>query len=140
MNTNDQLRILSLFHYIVGGIHILFSSFGLIHFFIGISILLDSSGWDSGNPPPDWFGFIFAVAGGSFVLLGTILGILTIISGRSIARRTRRTFSIVIAAINCTVIPIGTILGVFTIVLLMKDETQRLYTDSNSRMDPLVDK
>ena len=43
MSRNEQLRILSIFHYVVGGMHAFFGSFGLLHFFIGISFLVNPS-------------------------------------------------------------------------------------------------
>lgn len=35
MSRNEQIRILSIFHYVVGALHALFGSFGLIHFSSG---------------------------------------------------------------------------------------------------------
>lgn len=127
VTTNDQLKLLPLFHYIVGAIHILFSSFGLIHFFVGIAMITGSFEMSSEPPPPDWFGLLFAIAGASVIVLGSTLGILTIISGRYIAKRIKRTFSIVISAINCTVMPLGTVLGIITLILLMNEENKRSY-------------
>ncbi len=128
MNLNEQLRTLSIFHYVVGGLHALFGSFGLIHFFLGMSIIIDPSLWASGaEAPPWWFGLLFALIGGGFVLFGWALGFVTILSGHYIARRKHRIFSIVIGAINCAMMPIGTVLGVFDILLLTKDETRREY-------------
>lgn len=129
MNLNEQLRLLSIFHYVVGGLHALFASFGLIHFFIGLSIILYPAGWAEGNGggPPPLFGFLFAGIGAVFVLAGWILGGLTILSGRFISRRVHRTFSIVMGAVNCALFPFGTVLGVFDIILLTKDETKQLY-------------
>lgn len=126
MNLNEQLRILSIFHYVVGGLHALFGSFGLIHFFLGMSIIIDPSLWGD-EAPPWWFGLLFALIGGGFVLFGWALGFVTILSGHYIARRKHRIFSIVIGAINCAMMPIGTVLGVFDILLLTKDETRREY-------------
>ena len=129
MSRDEQLRILSIFHYVVGGMHALFGSFGLIHFIIGISFLANPSAWGghSQTAPPAWFGLIFAVLGGGFVLVGWTLGVLTIISGRFIAARKNRKFSIVVGAINCAMMPLGTALGVFDIILLTNDEVKALY-------------
>ena len=77
--------------------------------------------------PPQWFGLLFALVGGAIILFGWTLGILTILSGRFIARRIHRTFSIVMGAINCALFPFGTVLGVFDIILLTKDELKRQY-------------
>lgn len=129
MNLLEQLRLLSIFHYVVGGLHMLFGSFGLIHFSIGLAFMMGSKdffGSGSAAPPP-WFGLLFATIGGGFVLFGWTIGILTILSGRYIAARKKRTFSIVMAAINCALLPFGTVLGVFDLIVLTKDETMQLY-------------
>jgi hypothetical protein len=58
------------------------------------------------------------------------VGGLNIYSGRSIANRKRRVFSLVVAGIDCLVmcpIPLPLALGVFTIVVLMRDSVKRLY-------------
>jgi len=130
MNLNEQLRILSIFHYVVGGLHALFGSFGLFHFSIGLAIVLHAPAWNSTpgqTGPPEWFGWIFLLIGGGFVLFGWTLGAATILSGRFIAQRRRRTYSIVVGAINCAMMPFGTALGVFDILLLTKDEVRAQY-------------
>lgn len=135
MNLIEQLRLLSIFHYVVGGLHMLFGSLGLFHFFIGLAFMMGSKDFldASSSSPPAWFGLIFAVIGGGFVLFGWTLGILTILSGRYIAARKKRTFSIVMGAINCAMVPFGTALGVFDLIVLTKDETIQLYAGNNFR-------
>jgi len=129
MNYPEQLRLLSIFHYVAGGLHILFGSIGLIHLTIGILFILDPSAMASKgqSAPPFWFGYLFAAIGGGFVFFGWSLGLLTIYSGRCIARRKRRTFSLVMGGINCAMMPFGTALGVFTIFLLTKPESAGFY-------------
>jgi len=129
MTIPEQLRILSIFHYIVGGLHILFGCFGLIHFSLGIMLMMNPQALNAHPPemPPAWFGGIFALAGGLIILFGWGLGILTILSGRFMARRVHRTYSIVMAGINCALFPFGTVLGVFDLLVLLKEETGALY-------------
>jgi hypothetical protein len=55
------------------------------------------------------------------------LGILTIVSGRLISLRRRRTFSLVVAGINCASFPFGTVLGVFTFIVLARPSVRALY-------------
>ncbi len=133
MNLVEQLRLLGIFHYVAGGLHFLFGSLGLIHLSIGLGLMMGSKDLiGAGTAPfPPMFGLLFAVAGGTFVLFGWTLGILTIASGRCIAARKKRTFSIVMGAINCAMVPFGTALGVFTLILLTKDETIQLYSANN---------
>jgi hypothetical protein len=41
--------------------------------------------------------------------------------------RKNRTFSFVVACVNCIHVPLGTVLGVFTIVVLSRESVKRLY-------------
>lgn len=121
----------------VGGLHALFGCFGLIHFSVGLAILLDPSffggGGHNNTPPPAFIGILFAFLGGAFVLCGWTFGALTVLSGRYIAQRKNRTFSIVIACINCIMIPLGTVLGVFDLILLINAEVVKEYQEKTAR-------
>ena len=70
-----------------------------------------------------------AIMGAAALLFGWTLGALTLLSGYFIVRRKCRTFSLVIAGINCLSIPLGTTLGVFTIIVLMRDSVKTIYTE-----------
>lgn len=54
-------------------------------------------------------------------------GLLNVISGVCLRARKHRTFSLVVAGINCLHLPLGTVLGVFTIVVLLRDSVRELY-------------
>ena len=129
MTKPEQLDLLSIFHYIVGALHALFGSIGLIHFFIGCSFLRNPAAWGAPHqsPPPAGLGWFFALFGAVFVLSGWVLGIATALSGRFIAKRRHRKFSIVVGAINCAVVPFGTALGVFDIILLSGEDAKSIY-------------
>lgn len=137
MNLVEQLKLLSIFHYVVGALHAVFGSLGLIHFFIGLSIIFAPTDWSSVNRPPDWFGLLFTVLGGSFVVFGWALGALTIYSGRCIATRKKKKFSIVMGAINCVMVPLGMVLGIFTLIILTKDEIRFAYGEEREGPPPL---
>ncbi|HEX2100013.1 MAG TPA: VOC family protein [Candidatus Synoicihabitans sp.] len=126
-----HLRLLALFHYIVGGIGCFFACFPLIHVGLGLLMIVNPEAIAEGNgdAPPAAVGYFFAGLGLLFVLLGWAMAICTIVSGRMIARRRHRTFSIVVAAVLCMFMPFGTVLGVFTLIVLTKDSVQRLYTE-----------
>jgi len=125
----EQLRLLAIFHYIVGGAAMLFSSFFLIHVAFGIALLLGLFPAKNGEGPlPQIFvGGLVLLAGSTAVLCGWTFGILTVYSGRCLALQRRWMFSLVIAALCCAFAPIGTVLGVFTIIVLMRDSVKRLY-------------
>jgi hypothetical protein len=128
---NDHLRLISVFHYVVGGLMMFFCSFPLIHFFVGLGLLIAPTKFENVHGddilPLQIMGGFFMVMASIFLLLGWSMGICTILSGRYIAQRRRRTFSIAMAAINCMHFPFGTTLGVFTLILLTKDEAKILY-------------
>jgi len=79
-----------------------------------------------GPPPAEimmffrWFIMIFVV----WFLIGAVGNLL---SGLFLRARRHRTFSMVVAAINCLHIPIGTALGVFTFIVLGRQSVRKLY-------------
>jgi len=55
------------------------------------------------------------------------MGLMTIFAGRSIQKRKRWIFTLVIAGLQCASFPFGTALGVFTFLLLFRESVRRLY-------------
>ena len=49
------------------------------------------------------------------------------LSARFLRGRRHRTFSLIVAGINCLGIPLGTILGVFTLIVLLRPSVRTLY-------------
>lgn len=121
----EHLRLLSVFHYIMGVMTALFACFPLIHLAIGIAMLCGA--FDGKNAPPPLLGLFFIIFSSIFILCGWALAVCMIIAGRNLARYRARMYCLVLAAIECTFVPFGTILGVFTIVLLMKDSVKELF-------------
>ena len=119
-----HLDLLSVFHYIVGGLTALFASFPLIHVAVGLALLL---GDFNADPPPPFLGWLFMGIGGVLVIGGWTLAVLMIIAGRKLKRRTSRTYCLVVAGLECLAMPLGTILGVFTIITLTKDSVKKLF-------------
>ena len=98
------------------------------HIVMGILMVHGKFGPLSGpNGPPPQFGYFFICMGSGFMLLGWAMGILTLISGRAIAQRRWRIFSLVMAGVNCASIPLGTLLGVFTFIVLLRPSVRSLY-------------
>lgn len=128
----EHLRLLSLFHYILGGLGFLFACFPLIHVFLGVMMLVAPETMTNNNdaPPPAFVGYLFTGLGLLFVLFGWATAACTIFSGRKIAQRKHRLFSIIVAAVLCFFMPFGTILGVFTLIILTKDSVRRLYGET----------
>ena len=137
--TQERLRLLSLGYYISGAIGAVCVSFLLIHLAIFTTLsFIPQSKWNNNSKPatsvasdqrntatnnrsdapPVIIFRIAAAAVGCIILVGWILGGLTIYAGRCIKLRQRRTFVMIMAAINCIWIPHGTLLGIATFMTL----------------------
>lgn len=130
---SEHLRILSIFHYVVGGLTALFASFPIIHLAIGIFLIIAPEKIESGGePPPEVVGWLFALLGGAFVLIGWTVGILIIIAGRFLARRRHYLYCLIIAGVECIFMPLGTVLGIFTIIVLSKESVRDIFSTAKS--------
>ena len=127
----EHLRLLSLGHYIVGGLEILFASMFIFHFVMFFFVASDPQFFPPAKPgqpgPPQEVFRVMGAVIGLFVLAGWTFGGLTIYVGRSIKRRTNRTLSVVIACINLLFIPLGTILGVASLMVLTRGSVKNAY-------------
>ncbi len=127
----DQLRLLSIFHYVVAGLMALFSMFPLLHFAMGAAMVfapekLGESG--KGGPPPELFGWFFMVFAGAFIVAGLAVAICVALSGRFIARRRHYLFCLVVAGVAAVMcMPFGTMLGIFTIIVLMRTSVKEAF-------------
>jgi hypothetical protein len=123
--------VLTVLHYVWGGLSIAFSSIFIIHIVLGVLIVNGKMGFpqspEPNQPSPLLFGFLFIAMGSCAVIFGWALGIVTIISGRKMAARKSRIFSIVVGGVNCISFPLGTALGVFTIIVLSRSSVKMLY-------------
>jgi hypothetical protein len=128
----DQLNLLSIFHFVGAGLALVGILFILAHFALFHAIFANPKMWENQkqSPPPAKFFAIFKWLYLVFAVWFISSGILNVISGLCIRARKHRTFSVVVAAINCLHIPLGTVLGVFTIVVLERDSVRELYEAS----------
>lgn len=112
----EQLRLLSIFHTVLGALTAVFSCFPLVHVGVGLATLRSSSP----DGPPAWFGWLFVAAGGLAVAFGWTFAVLLLVSARNLARRRRRGLCTLTGALSCLMVPLGTILGVFTLIVLAR--------------------
>jgi hypothetical protein len=129
-NQNEQhLKLLSIFHYVVGGLMALFACFPIIHLVLGIIMIAspESMSESGGQPPPAFIGWLFALVGAGFIFLGWSLAACIVLAGRFLARRRHYMFCLVMAGIECLFMPFGTVLGVFTIVVLTKVSVKKMF-------------
>jgi hypothetical protein len=125
----DNLNLLSVFHFVGAvfallGILFLFVHYALMHFMFTNPALWENQ--KGGPPPAAVFGIflIFYVIAGAWLVIS---GILNVMSGLFLRERKNWTFSFVVACVNCIHVPLGTVLGVFTIVVLSRESVKRLY-------------
>lgn len=125
----EHLKLLSVFHYVVGGLAGFFAFFPIIHLLIGIVML--AGGFEEAATDEDFphilFGLVFVIIPGLIMLCGWTLAICLIVAGRFLAKRKHYMFCFVIAAISCIFMPFGTVLGVFTIIVLARPSVKELF-------------
>jgi len=121
----EQLRLLSIFHYVVGGLAAAFSFLPLIHFTVGL--LMATGRLETSEPALRTVGALFMVMAGLFIVAGWAMAAAIVVAGRFLARRRHYTFCLVVPALECLFVPFGTVLGVFTIVVLMRDSVKALF-------------
>lgn len=124
----EQLRLLSLFHYVVGGLLGVFSLFPGIYVGLGLAMVFNPGSFDKGNPPPPFVGWLFVVIGAVGILVGLTLTVLTLVAGRRLAKYRSHTYCLVVAALLCLFMPLGTVLGVFTLIVLMRPSVKQLFS------------
>jgi hypothetical protein len=127
----EHLRLLCIFHYIVGGLAALFSFFPLLYTIVGsifIFVARHGTPRPGEEPPPEFIGWILTVIGSFLFLFGIAIAICILIAGRSVAKHTHYWLAFVMACIECFFVPFGTILGVFTIIVLSRESVKTLFS------------
>ncbi len=133
MNQNvEHLRLLSIFHYVVGGIAVLVSFFPLLYSAMGGCILYAArhpAGLPNNQSPlPSILGWFFIAFGALFFLAGIAMAICILFAGGSLSRPRHYWFAFVVACIECIFVPFGTILGVLTIIVLSRESVKGLFS------------
>jgi hypothetical protein len=132
----DHLALLAIFHFIFAGFALIGLGFLFIHYLFMHAIFTNPDMWHGPNAPPrEQFEHFFGIFKWFYLGMGTIMiagGVTNLLSGLFIQRRVHRTFSIVIAALNCLQIPFGTVLGIFTLVVLLRESVWEVYA-ANAR-------
>ena len=136
----QHLRLLGIFHYVVGALTALFALFPLIHFSLGLFFVLapPHSPQQQGGPPPAFIGWFFMIIGGMLFLLGESFAACVFAAGRFIRSRRRYWFVFVVACLQCAFFPFGTVLGVFTIVVLSRPSVKQIFGLGVSEQPPAI--
>jgi predicted Co/Zn/Cd cation transporter (cation efflux family) len=84
--------------------------------------------------PAILFGGFFTLIAVTWMLLAWSLAVCVLIAGRSLADRRRRTFCLVVAAVEAMLcIPFGTVFGMFTIIVLLRPAVRDVFEDTHPR-------
>ncbi len=122
-----HLPTLSVLHYVYGAFLCVSGLAAVL--IIGLGTFLNSEliTENGGEPVPDVIvGFIQAF-GMMILIMVELWGVLNLLSGYWIGRRTNRTASMIIGALNCLSVPIGLALGIFTLITLSSKEVEDAY-------------
>lgn len=133
----EHLRLLSIFHYVVGVIVAIFACIPIIHLTIGLMFLTGNfpePPHKANEPefPVQLFGVMFTIIPLILIIGGWALAIATFIAGRKLSKHQGYTFCLVVAGILCTFAPFGTVLGVFTLIVLLRDSVKQIFNGQNS--------
>ena len=77
----DHLNLLAVFHYIAGGLTLLFACIPIIHVVFGLLMLSGKFNGPPGQAPPPAIGWLFVIIGSVVICFGWSLGLLIIYSG-----------------------------------------------------------
>lgn len=129
MNRDEEhLKLLAIFHYVVGGLAALFALFPVLHLVMGLIFVASApNAPNQGGPSPQVFGWLFVAFSSVIITVGLLFSGLILATGRFLSQRRNYTFCLVMAGVECLFMPFGTILGVFTIVVLTRDSAKQLF-------------
>jgi hypothetical protein len=122
---NEHLKLLAIFHYVAAGMAAVFACIPFIHFSLGLA--LATGAFPDTDPEGRTVGAVMAAVAGFLILMGWLFAALVALCGRSIQKRQRYTFCLIMAGIECLFMPVGTVLGVFTIIVLLRDSVKEQF-------------
>lgn len=120
----EQVRLLSTFHYILGALQVLVALFPGVDLILGMGII---SGRFGAVAEPSSYGWTLVGTSVVAMILGLGLSVLTIMAGRRLAEHRAHSFCLVVAAVNCLFFPLGTILGVVTLIVLKRPAVREAF-------------
>ena len=124
----SHLNLLAIFYFVKAGLSLFGALICLIEAIIGIVMIFGSQQTKGQDAEMMLImGIAWACIGGIAFLISTIAGVLQLMAGRKLQKRTGRTFCFVVAIITALSIPLGTILAVFTFVVLNRPSVQQMF-------------
>lgn len=149
LTTADEdkyLSLLSIAHYAVAVPVFLVGCLPIFHLVVGIGIVsgaffVESSPVGEALPVGEMvgaFGAFFIAVAATIIAVFWSLAVALIVAGRSLARRQRHTFCLVVAFLSSMFAPLGTILALFTIVLLVQPSVRARFDEGDPLAAPPV--
>ena len=130
----EHLKMLSVFHYVAAGMAAMVACIPLIHLFMGLALATGMFG--DTDPEARPVGLVIMAFAGLFILCGWTFAAFIAFAGRSLQKRKRYTFCLVMAGVECLFMPVGTVLGVFTIMVLVRDSAKELFNGDTPVLQP----
>ncbi len=127
----EHLKLLSVFHYVLGGLTVLMGCVFFVHLGMGIAIVSGAFPTGADGPPPE-FGWIFIVAGAMAITFCWTIAILLLVAAGRLKKRRSWTFCFVVACVSCLITPLGTVLGVFTMIVLLRDSVKASFAQAQT--------
>ena len=124
----EHLKLLSIFHYVAAGMAAMVACIPFIHFFMGLALATGVFG--DTDPEARPVGLVIMLFALGFIFAGWTFAALVALAGRSLQKRKRYTFCLVMAGVECLFMPVGTVLGVFTIIVLVRDSVKELFSST----------
>jgi hypothetical protein len=116
----EHLRLLPVLFWVLAGIDIFISLYGLIY--VGLGGMMVFVPWDeaASDAPPEFIGWYFLALGLGFMVFFAGGGGLKLLAGLWMRRRTHRTAILVAAALSCLDWPFGIMLAVFAFIVMLR--------------------
>lgn len=144
LEDESHLHLLSVFHFVMGGLYTLGIGFVAMHFLMMRMIMAmpqtvptpTTPGLPATAPPPVMPTEFMTIMIVFYVVAAVVIATLAtgnILAGVWIRKRIQHSLTFVVAAINCAFFPFGTVLGVFTIIVLSRATVKMTYA-ANTRV------
>lgn len=124
----EQLKLLSIFHYVSGGITAFSGLFPLIYVLAGTLFLtMPVSHSADDDLVLRGMGTMFLIFGVLFSSVFMVFAALKIYAGHCISKHKNRTYCLVVAGISLMGFPFSTVLGIFSLIVLVRESVRDLF-------------
>ena len=125
-----HLKLLSIFHFIMAGCSVLGLAFLFFHYQLTRQSLVHDGALRQPSADAASLAWFLSFSKWFYFVLGGIdilCAVGNLLSGFYIRERKHRTFSLIVAGLNCLRMSIGTVLGIFTFIVLLRNSVREAY-------------